>query len=200
MISIYGGGRSRWVRPVWAARELGLESKLVQLNVRKGEARTAQYRAINPFARVPSMEDQGFALFESVAICTHLAEKKPAMNMVPKAGTNERAIYDQWNCFVISTLESPLERIMRNRVVYPEDRRSSVEIANAQDDFRTVAGPLDDMIGDYLVGGRFTCADIIMCYTLRWADGESMLADFPRLKAYLDRHTARPAFPKELYG
>ena len=204
MIRIYGNGGSRWIRPVWCARELGLESKLVAVNIVNGETQTPAYRAINPFARVPSMEDHGFALFESVAICTHLAEKKPAMQMVPKAATNERALYDQWNCFVISTLEQPLERILRNRVVYEEARRNELDVANAKLDFFRVAEPLDAMIDDYLVGGRFTVADIIMTYALKWSTNErlmgtSLLRDFPRLQKYLDRQTARPAFPQELY-
>jgi glutathione S-transferase len=204
MIQIYGSGPSRWVRPVWTARELGLESKLVPVHVMSGETQTPAYRAINPFGRVPSMADHGFALFESVAICTHLAEKKPAALMVPKAATNERALYDQWNCFVISTLEQPLERILRNRLLYPPERRCEADIVNAEDDFRRVAEPLDNMIEDHLVGGRFTVADIIMAYALRWSTserlmGKSLLVDFPRLQRYLELHTARPTFPKELY-
>lgn len=203
-MKIYGISNSRWVRPVWTARELDLPFEPVVVSISKGQTRTPEYRAIHPFAKVPALEDGDVTLFESMAICNYLAAKRPEVGLIPADGTAERRTYDQWVSFVISDLDQPLGRILRHLWVYPEARRSAAEIDLAREDFRRLATALEPILPDTLVGDRFTVADIFLTYTLKWASDvqllqEDLLVGYPRLQAYVARHEARPAFPRELY-
>jgi glutathione S-transferase len=205
MIKLFGFGPSRWVRPYWTARELGLAFDPVTLSFARGEHRSPEHLARQPFGKTPALEDGAFTLFESAAICTYLADQRPDAGLVPAPRTQARAKHDQWMSFVISDLEQPLWRITRHRLLYPEGKRSAAEIELAKDDFRGYAATLEGCLTDHLVGDRFSVADILMTYTLKWSTlervvGEDLLVDFARLRAYVALHQARPAFPVELYA
>jgi glutathione S-transferase len=152
------------------------------------------------------MEDGDFRLFESAVMCVYIASKNPEAGLVPTDGTRERALHDQWVSFVISDLDQPLGRITKHTFGYPEGKRSGADIELAREDFKSLALALEDRLpGPYLVGDRFTVADIVLCYSLRWSTmkglmGEDLLDGTPGLRAYLERHMQRPSFPAELYG
>ncbi len=201
MIKLYGGGPTRWVKPYWTLKELDVPFEPVKLSIPKGDTRTPEYRALHPFSKVPALEDGDFKLFESMAICNYLGDKFPEKGLVPKPATRERALHDQWMSFVVTELEQPLWRITRHTIAYPEPKRSAADIELAREDYQHLCKRLEPLIGDYLVGDRFSVADIAMTYTLRWAlfRTPNVYDEFPRLRAYLDRHMARPAFPRDLY-
>ncbi len=205
MIKLYGSGPSRWVKPYWTLKELEVPFEPVKTSILKGDTKTPEYRRLHPFSKVPALEDGDFKLFESMAICTYLADKFPDKGLAPKPATKERALYDQWMSFIVTELEQPLWRITRHTFSYPEDKRSAAEIALAREDFHKLAATLEPLLPeDYLVGGRFSVADIAMTYTLNWSalpafGNTAALADFPRLGAYAARHSARPHYPRELY-
>ena len=205
VIKLFGGGGTRWVRPYWTLKELGVPFEPVKVSILKGETKAAAFLAINPFGKLPALQDGDFQLFESAAICNYLADKYSEKSLAPKPGTQNRALYDQWVSFVISDLEQPLWRITRHKYVYPEAQRSLADCELAKDDFRTMAAVLEKQInGEFLVADRFSVADIVMTYTLKWATlpflmGVSLLEGFPKLEAYMLKHTSRPAYPAELY-
>ncbi len=200
-ITLYGSGPSRWVRPYWTLRELGIPFEAKQVSVRKGENRSPEFLAVNPFGKLPALVDGDFTLLESAAICTYLADKHPEKGLAPKPGTRDRAMHDQWVSFAISELEQPLWRITKHSFGYPAEKRSTAEIALAQEDFHKTATTFEPYVkGDHLVGGVFSTADIITVYALKWADMFGLLGEHVGLKAYLDKHMARPTFPHELYG
>jgi glutathione S-transferase len=206
MIKLYGSGQSRWVKPQWVLRELAIPFEPILVNLQQGEHRHPQHLARNPFGKTPVLEDGAFRLFESSAICSYLVDAHPNKGLAPTAGTRERAIVDQWISFAVTELEQPLWRIAKNRFVYPEASRLPADIALARDDFHAVATTLEQkMHGDCLVSDQFTLADVTLTYTLRWASnvrlvGVDLLAQHPRLQAYVERHTSRPSFPRELYA
>ena len=75
MIRIYGSARSRGVRTLWMAGELGLEYEHLDYAPRSPATRTPEYLALNPNARVPTIDDDGFVLSESMAINLYLSKK-----------------------------------------------------------------------------------------------------------------------------
>ncbi|MDP9003089.1 MAG: glutathione S-transferase family protein [Myxococcota bacterium] len=206
MIKLYGAGPSRWVKCYWTLRELDIPFEPVPVSVLKGETRTLDFLAKNPFGKLPLLEDDGFRLRESSAICTYLAEKHPEKGLLPKPGSPERALVNQWMSFAVADLEQPLWRSMKHRFLYPEKMRIPAEVEVAHDDFKALAATLEHQLrGDYAVGDTFTLADVTLAYTLRWSRieriiGGDLLATFPRLIDYTRLHTSRPAFPKELYS
>ena len=199
-LKLYGAGPSRWIRPYWTLNELGVPFEAVQLNLPTGEATSPEYLAINPDGKVPALVDGDVTLLESAAICNYLADKYPEKGLAPKPGTVERARYDQWISFVISDLEQPLWRIIRHKFLYPAAQRSLADIELAKADFRRMAATLEVQISDHLVGDRFSVADIVMAYTLKWATWDQLLDGYPKLQAYMEHHTARPTFPRQFFA
>jgi glutathione S-transferase len=206
MIKLYGAGPSRWVKCYWTLRELEIPFEPVVVSLQKGDTRTPDFLAMNPFGKIPVLEDGTFRLRESSAICTYLAEQHPEKGLLPKPATPERAHVHQWMSFAVADLEQPLWRVMKHRFLYPEKMRIPAEIELAHADFKALATTLEhELGGDYIVGSAFTLADLTLAYTLRWSRierviGADLLAPFPRLIEYTHRHTSRPAFPSALYA
>lgn len=198
-LKLYGVGASRWVRPYWTLKELDVEFEPVVVRLSKGEGKNPEYLNLQPFGKVPALVDGDITLYESAAICTYLGDKFIEKNLIPMGRTRDRALHDQWVCFVISDLEQPLWRIARHTFLYPESQRSPADIALAKTDFLSLAAVVETKIEDYLVGGKFSVADILMSYTLHWASRYKLLDEMPKLSAYVKTHTSRPAFPAKLY-
>ena len=203
MLKLYGNGRSRWVKPYWLLRELDVPFEAVVTSAMRGETRTAEFLAMNPLSKVPVLEEDGQAIFESLAICTYLADKHREKGLIPASGTLLRARHDQWVSVAVTELEQPLWRIARHTFAYPPEKRSTDDIALACDDFRRLLGRISGAFAGETLLPTFSVADITMAYTLKWANGvaqHALLAEAPEARAYLDRQCARPAFPRELYG
>jgi glutathione S-transferase len=206
MIKLYGGGPSRWVKCYWTLRELEVPFEPVVVSLPKGDTRTPEFLAKNPFGKIPVLEDGDLRLRESSAICTYLAEKHPEKGLLPKPGTSDRALVSQWVSFAVADLEQPLWRSMKHRFLYPEKSRIPAEVEVAHADFKALAATLErELRGDYAVGRGFTLADVTLAYTLKWSRieriiGADLLATFPRLIEYTEFHTSRAAFPRELYS
>lgn len=205
MIKLYGVGPSRWVKCYWTLRELDVPFEPVLVSLQKGETRTPEFLERNPFGKIPVLEDGDLVLRESSAICTYLAEKYPERRLLPEPGTSDRARVNQWISFAVADLEQPLWRSMKHRLMYPEPMRIPAEVAIAHADFQALAATLErELRGNYMVGDRFTLADLTIAYTLNWSRierviGADLLATFPRLIDYVEFHKSRPAFPRELY-
>ena len=204
MLNLYGNGRSRWVKPYWLLRELEVPFDPMITSAMRGETRTQAFLAMNPMAKVPVLEEDGHAIFESTAICAYLADKHRDKGLIPSPGTLDRARHDQWVSVAVTELEQPLWRIARHTFIYPPETRSVADIALACDDFRSLLGRISAAFAADTLLPTFSVADITMAYTLRWAAGITqhgdLLAEAPEARAYLERQCARPAFPRELYG
>lgn len=202
MLKLYGSGPSRWIKPYWLLQELKAPFEPVVVSLSKGENRTSEFRNINPFSKVPALVDGSLCLYESTAICNYIAAQYPEQGLVPEG--RDRALYDQWMSFITTELEQPLWRIIKHRFIYPEELRISADIELAQKDFKRLCKILSPQCEKpYLVGDRFSVADIAMTYTLKWAMlpsmPEGLLSEFEGLSAYAARHMERAAFPRDLY-
>jgi len=202
MMELYGGGVSRWVKCYWALKEIGQEFNEYSFNFSKGEHKSPQVLALNPFGKLPVLKDGDRIVFESSAILNYLGEKFPESELVPKSGTPERTEYDQWTYFCVSVLESPLWQITQHTRLVPEHLRIPQLVELAKAEFKQLAKTLDKWIESrsYLVGDRFSGADIALVYDLNWAGGLGLLKDFVNLQDYRKELSERPAFPKHLYA
>jgi glutathione S-transferase len=183
-------------------REMGKEFTPHVLNLMEGEHKTPKILELNPFGKTPILKDGKTVLFESTAILNYLGEKFPESGLVPKSGTVDRAHYDQWTSFCTTELEQPLWRITKHAMLLPEAKRIPQDIKLAKEDFTEMATVLDKLIGHrkFLVGDRFTAADITLAYTLGWARSTELLGPFANCQRYLQEMTARPAFPAQLFA
>jgi len=181
----------RPVRVVWILEELGQPYDLTVMNWEEGQSQ--EHLARHPLRRVPVLEDdQGF-VFESTAICLHLAELHPDTGLLPPPATHDRALVYQWAIFAPAELEPAL---IESAIFGQSDPERA---AKARHRFgvaaEAVARALDGT--DYLVAGRFGVADVLvgtaLAFTARAGFAEELS---PSLRDYVARLKQRPAYQR----
>lgn len=143
----------------------------------------------------------GQTLFESVAVCTYIADRAPDADIIARPGTFARAQHDQWVSFCLTEMESWLWNSAVNTFVLPEDKRISAGLEQNVMMFKRSASVLGAHLTDrdYLVEDRFTVTDIIVGWCVNWGRREGHLDECPALGRYLERLMARPhcALPRD---
>ncbi|AUH34562.1 glutathione S-transferase family protein [Paracoccus tegillarcae] len=181
-------GYVRDMRPRWTAEEAGIPYKIetVPLN-----DKTPGHLAIQPFHQVPILKDGDLTLFESGAMALHLADGQPELMPEDRTG---RARVNQWVIAALNSVELPVMAWIIAAAFDKDDRAA----ANANDRLQPRLAQLADVLDgkDWLLGDRFSVADIIMVEVLRPAADEGALADHPVLLDYIARAKARPAFQR----
>lgn len=157
----------------------------------RGEAHLARH----PLGRVPVLQLDGGYVFESTAICLHLADLYPDAGLIGELGTSARALAYQWSIFAPSELEPPLIEGAIFRQSDPE--RSGKARARFWKAADAVAQSLDGR--EYLVEGRFGVADVMVSTALSFAKRAQFPEPFPAvLDDYLARLFDRPAYRRAL--
>jgi glutathione S-transferase len=154
------------------------------------DRRSAEHLARHRLGRVPVVQlDDGAYLFESAAICLHLADLYPDAGLIPPLGTDERGRVYQWVLFGVTEFEGPLFRWIREIRDNPSDTPSRERFAQA-------AAAAEEAIGDgpWLLGDDLSVADIMCLSILSGAHSRDLLQDWPGLQAYVERGEARPAY------
>jgi glutathione S-transferase len=204
MLTIYGVYRSRASRNIWMAEELGIPFKQVPViqhyrTVPAGMVHTQspEFLKINPSGLIPSIDDDGLVLHESLAINLYLARKHGG----PVAGANvaEEGQIAMWSLWAAAGVEPHAINILYHRLGNPTGVKDP-KIADAA--VESLKGPfavLDKALAKsgWLVGDRFTVADINAAEIVRYAQAAPELFDAaPRVKTWLAACQARPAFKK----
>jgi glutathione S-transferase len=182
-------GAGRPVRALWALEEAGIPYDL-ELVSREGES-AERHAACHPLGRVPVLEeDDGRMLFESSAICLRAAELAPAADLIPAAGTRERALTYQWIFFVMTEIEPPAIAARRARATDAggEDESALRRVGRGLD---AVEGALADR--DHILGENFSVADIVVSEVTRMTGRLEVGEPGSNLLAYFDRVAERPA-------
>lgn len=183
--SLYYMPRTRSSRVLWLLAEIGAPCGLTKLAPE--ERKSAEHLARHPLGRVPALElDDGTVMFESAAICLQLADLHPDAGVMPPLGSAERALVYQWVLFGMTELEAPLYRWVR------EDSADSP----SRERFAQAAAALELALEgrDWLLGDRFTVADVICASVLGSAHSRGLLGEWSALQGYVERAEARPAF------
>ena len=195
MLKIYGVARSRAFRILWMAKELGLDYQHVKVDFASGETREPGFLALNPNGHVPVIDDDGFILWESMAINLYLAKKYGAGGLYPSRLEDEARAW-QWSFWGMTEVERPVLTAMMNRAVYPEENR---DLAAADAAEKTLAQPLkvlDGVLGRSanMLGEGFTVADLNVASILAWARPAQIdMSAFPKVAEWLKNCAERPA-------
>ena len=201
MLTIYGVYRSRASRNYWLLEELGIPFKSVPV-VQKGRvakpdapdapmhSRSPAFLEINPNGHIPSMDDEGLFLHESLAINLYLA-KKHGGPLAP-ASVAEDGQMTMWSLWAVTEIEGHALKVMQNRSANPPEAEAGVAA------LRAPFAVLDKHLaanGGWLVGKRITVADINLAECVRYAQSAPELFEAaPNVKAWLAACHARPAF------
>lgn len=199
-IKIHCSGRpfTRDCRPRWLLAELGLGYEKVPVGIFSGAGKEPDYLAVNPTGKVPFLVDDGVAIFESGAILIYLADTYGAGNLAPALDDSARAEYLQWIFFAQTTLEAPATKLFANLTFLRERPGAGERAAEAEAELIAKAPIVAAVLGSrtYLLGDRFTAADIMLGTTLYWiaSAGGGALDKLPVLAAYYRRLAERAAF------
>jgi glutathione S-transferase len=194
-VKIYGVPRSRAFRTLWLATELGLDYENVAVDFAGGETRQPAFLAINPNGHVPAIDDNGFVLWESMAINLYLAKKYGLGTLYPKDLEGEARAW-QWSFWGMTELERNVLTAMFNRAIHPEDKRDAAAANAAEKELQHPLGVLDGAVAKtpYLIGNDFTVADLNVAAVLSWARPARIdFAPFPKAADWLSRCALRPA-------
>lgn len=202
---VWGVGTSRTIRAHWALRELGLNYECRAIVARSGETKAPEYTALNPRQKLPLLQDGTFTIGESAAIVAYLARKYrgKSISLIPDDEL-QYAKWLEWCFFIVTELDSTSLYVMRRHstgkglahlygespgVVARAGEYFNVQLKHAQ---------LALMDGrDYLLGDRFTTADILLVSCLTWAI-EYGLSLPEVILEYLDRTKDRTAYQAAL--
>jgi glutathione S-transferase len=198
-MKLYEFPPTRSIRVRWTLQELGVDFEAVFVNMLAGEHKTPAYLKVNPAGKVPALVDGDLVLTESVAIVLYLGEKYPERGLVPTDLKLRTQIY-RWLLFAATELEQPLCRIARHTNAYPESKRIPGEVPLAREDFQEMARVLEEHISgrQFVVGNSITVADIVLAYTLDWANEVQLLGGFPQMRSYMERMYERPQAPMRI--
>lgn len=199
MITIYGQLMSRAARCLWAAEEIGLEYKHVKTNQQKNETHTAEFKKINPMEKVPAMTDGDLILFESAAINLYLANQY-GRDSIGSSDVKENALFAQWAIWSMQEVEVFTVDFLRHKLFYPDEMKKPALAENAIAELPRRLNVANDHLAhtDYLVGNRFTVADVTLAsaFTLANLYDHLGIKAYPNMMAWLERCMDRPAFKK----
>lgn len=189
MLTLFHAPRSRSSRIVWLLEELGAPFELRHVTIRylDGSGDGPDPANPHPDKKVPALLDNGTLVTESAAVATYLADILPMAGLAPRIGDQDRGAYLTW----ISWIEGELGPAIFHRLSAGAD-------APTPAGFQAALSRLDSALtnGPYLLGERFSAADIMLGGTLGWAH-DVLPAEGPIL-AYLVRLAARPAFTRAM--
>lgn len=195
MRKIYGAKQARANYVIWAAEELGLDYENIPVNPFDGSSKKPEYLAINPNGTIPTLDEDGFILWESMAINFYLA-RNYGDGILWSDDPHEEAMIFQWTFFVISEIEKHAVTLIIHKNILTEDQRSETVMAQCIETMTPKFKTLDDHLAgrDFLVGDRFSIADLnvaaILHYALR-ADYD--FSAFKNLERWLNVQINRPA-------
>lgn len=206
MLTIYGVYRSRATRNIWLCGELGIPFKHVPVtqpyrpHAAALHSRSPEFLKVNPNGHVPSINDDGLILHESLAINLYLA-KKHGGPLAP-ANVAEDGQMMMWSFWAVTEVEGNALEVMRQRASLPVAERDPKAATAAIERLKAPFAVLDAALAasGNLVGGRFTVADINVAECVRYAQAAPEIFDaYPKVKAWLAACQARPAF-KEMWA
>ncbi|WP_041736977.1 glutathione S-transferase family protein [Colwellia psychrerythraea] len=182
--------------PHFILEELNVDFELIIVDRKSNAQKSPNYLALNPAGRIPTLVDDGLAIFESPAICIHLAENHPSSNLIPKVGEKNRALFFQWLMYLTNTVQAELMVCF-----YPQKHTTNVKtvdnIIEAQEVritemFNLLDRELENK--DFLVGNSISVCDYFLFMLAVWADEfKKPPLGFSNLSRYLRKLAKRDA-------
>jgi glutathione S-transferase len=195
MLKLYGQYRSRAFRVAWLLKESSIpyEHVNVTINVEGATCKDPKYTALNPNARVPTIDDDGFVMWESAAINLYLAEKYRSP-LWPADVQGKGRMY-QWAFFVANDVEPHMITVMQHRVLFPPEKRNAALADDADAKLQPKLKVLDHHLAKarYFGGERWDMADFMVAsVTFSFTAMKYDLSKYPSFQRWLLASLERP--------
>jgi len=195
MLRLYGSARSRALRVLWMAGELNIPFEHKDWLPRSPETRSPEFFELNPNYRVPVIDDDGFVLYESMAINFYLAKKHGGP--LRPVDAEQEALAVQWSLWETDRLDRQIVNYVRHTEEFPPAERKP-DVAEAM--WKEIVPAFDVLETqlkktEWLTGSEFSLADLNVAAALYRAVTLD-LGKWPKLQAWLKRCWDRPAAKK----
>ena len=192
MYNVLGSTRNRTLRVIWTLEELG-----VPYNQITGAPGSEDVKAYNKTGKVPALVFDGEVFTDSVAIIYFLSDSHNLLTF--SAGSLDRLKMDGHINFLLEEFDSLLWIAAKNSFINPPDRRVEAVKPVLKWEFERSLERLEQRLGgNYLMGERFTIADILATHCLNWASKAKFPEGNEIIKNYAIRCRAREAYKRAL--
>ena len=203
MLKIWGRANSMCVQKVlWCCGEADIPFERIDIGGKFGGNDSPEYRALNPNGVIPTIDDDGFVLWESNSIVRYLAARHDAGKLWPTDPV-ERADAERWMDWQLSTVYPHMPTIFLGLIRTPPDKRDMAAIGAAIERVTDVLAVPETRLAerDFLAGGRLTMADIPLGISIyRFFKMVADRPSFPSIEAWQSRLESRPAFEEFVAG
>lgn len=200
MVTVYGNPRSTATRMVlMTLAETDTPYELAVIDIPKREHKTEAHLARQPFGRIPAIDDDGFVMYESRAICRYLAARGPS-SLLPREPKGH-ARMEQWMSVETWEFSPHAMKFIHEHVFKHPQEPAALEAAGKA--LATTCAVLDARLGDaeFLAGDTFSLADVCYMPYLEYASATpaaDIFAKHARLSAWWERLSARPAWKRAI--
>ncbi|WP_432455052.1 glutathione S-transferase family protein [Agarivorans sp. QJM3NY_29] len=195
MYQLYYYPNNASLAPHFLLFHMQLKYQLLLVDRKSNFQKSPEYLKLNPVGRIPTLIDEGRAIFESTAICIHLCEQHPEHQLIPDLGSRLRPLFFQWLAYLNNTLQAELMvRYYPHR--HTDDACAIPNIVAAQDEriAEALAVINAQLVGkQYLLGEQISACDFFLFMLAEWSlPSKISPLDFEDLAAYLKRLSAHP--------
>ena len=191
-ITFYHNPMSRGRMVHWMLEECGAPYDVKTIDFSKGENKAPAFTAVNPMGKIPAIVHKGVVITEVAAIITYLADAFPANGLAPALDDPHRGTYLRWMFFGAGCVDGALIDKMFARPA--PSNPLALGYGNFDDTINAITLAIKP--GPYLLGDKFSAADLYISAQLGWGVMMKALQPSPEIGAYLQRCTARPAMAR----
>jgi glutathione S-transferase len=191
-LTLYHAAPSRSSVVLWMLEELGEPFDLHLLSLKKGDNRQPDFLAMNPMGKVPTLRHGNTIVTEVAAVCCYLADEYPKAALNIPVGDPRRGPYLKWLFFAPGVLEDAIFDRAFPRASEPP------RAALGYGDFDTAMNVTAKAVtpGPFLLGDKFTAADVVVGSNLRWSMLFKLIPERKEFVDYVARLAARPAMKR----
>jgi glutathione S-transferase len=191
-IVLYHHPWSRASGTVWMLEETGVDYELRWVDIMAGAQKTPEFLSLNPMGKLPVLVDGDVVVSESAAIGVYLGDRYASGRLAPVLDDPARGTYLRWAFFSPSVIEPAA-------AARPSGGNFNAG-AVGWGTYETMLDATEAAVGagPWLLGDRFTMADVILGGTLRFMLGFKMIEPRPAFNDYVQRLDARPAFQRSV--
>ena len=196
MLKLHFAPNSRAGRIVWLLEELGLPYDINKMAFHPQDLKSDEHRSRHPLGRVPVLEDGEISIYESGAIVEYIIERHKNGGLKPEVASDLYPMFLQWFHYCERMVMPPINTIIVQTILLPEDRRDETALGQAQRLLSKALAPVEENLEgkDYLIGD-FSAADIMLGHSCFMSNRLGCVTDeMTNLKAYVERIQQRPAF------
>ena len=196
MLKVHFAPNSRAGRIIWLLEELELPYEVNKMDFHPKDLKSDEHRSRHPLGRIPVLDDGDVRIYESGAIVEYILERHKNGGLKPDVSSNNYPDYLQWFHYCEGMVMPPINTIVVQTILLPEDRRDETVLNQAKRLLSKSLEPVNNALEgkEYLIGD-FSAADIMLGHACFMSNrlgcvSEEML----NMKSYVDNVNKRPAF------